>query len=86
MAAKKSTSKGKSSGKTTTKRKTNTQKRTTRSNTGKTPGKNTKAYERQRAIEREEAKTPPENIRDIYAIVCFTFCLLLVLGTYGVCG
>lgn len=86
MAAKKSTSKGKSSGKTTTKRKTNTQKRTTRSNTGKTPRKNTKAYERQRAIEREEAKTPPENIRDIYAIVCFTFCLLLVLGTYGVCG
>ena len=86
MAAKKSTSKGKSSGKTTTKRKTNTQKRTTRSNTGKTPAKNTKAYERQRALEIEEAKTPPENLRDIYAIVCFTINLLLVLGTYGVCG
>ena len=75
MAAKNSTSSGRGTGKSTT-----------RSTAGKTPNKNTKAYEKQRALEREEAKTPPENLREIYAIICFAINLLLVLGTYGVCG
>ena len=52
----------------------------------KTPNKNTKAYAKKRAQERAEAKTPPENLRDIYAVVFFAFNLILVLGTYGVCG
>ncbi|MBR6402418.1 MAG: DNA translocase FtsK [Eubacterium sp.] len=81
MAAKKSTTGKRNSSTGTRKRTTTTAKRT-----GKTPRKNTKAYERQRALEREEAKTPPENLREIYAIVCFTLTLLLVLGTYGICG
>ena len=81
MAAKKSTTGKRKSSSTTRKRTTTTAKRT-----GKTPRKNTKAYERQRALEREEAKTPPENLREIYAIVCFTLTLLLILGTYGICG
>ncbi len=56
------------------------------SNRKRTPNKNTKAYQRQKAAERAEAKTPPENLRDIYAIVFFAINLILILGTYGVCG
>ena len=51
-----------------------------------TPNKNTKAYQKQRQLEIEEAKTPPENLREIYAIVCLAINLILVLGTYGLCG
>ena len=78
MATKKSTTKSRS---TSTSRSTNS-----RSTTKKTPNKNTKAYQKQRELEIEEAKTPPENLREIYAIVCFAINLLLILGTYGVCG
>ncbi|SNU05596.1 DNA translocase FtsK [Lachnospiraceae bacterium] len=52
----------------------------------KTPNKNTKAYQKQRQLEIEEAKTPPENLLEIYAIVCLAINLILVLGTYGLCG
>ena len=62
-----------------------TTKRTTRT-TSRTPNRNSKAYIKKRAAEREEAKTPPENLRDIYTIVFFAINLILVLGTYGVCG
>ena len=54
--------------------------------TGRTTNKNTKAYEKQRQMEREEAMTPPETKREIYAVICFALNLILVLGTYGVCG
>ena len=79
MAAKKQTSGkgGKSSSSKTS---------SSRSTTRKTPNKNTKAYKAMREQELEEAKTPPENLREIYAIVCFAVNLILVLGTYGVCG
>ena len=55
-------------------------------NTSRAPRKSTKAYERQREAERAEAKTPPENLLEIYVIICFAINLILVLGTYGVCG
>ncbi|MBP3233007.1 MAG: DNA translocase FtsK [Eubacterium sp.] len=67
------TKKGSSSGRT------NSTKR-------KTTNKNTKAYQKQRQLEIEEAKTPPENLLEIYAIVCLAINLILVLGTYGLCG
>ena len=54
--------------------------------TKKTPNKNTKAYQKQRELELEEAKTPPENLMEIYAFVCIGINLILVLGTYGLCG
>ncbi len=55
--------------------------------TGKnSPKKGTKAYERARAEERMEAKMPPERMREIYLFVFLAFNLILVLGTYGVCG
>ena len=56
------------------------------SNSRRTPNKNTKAYAKQREIERAEAATPPENLREIYAIIMFAVNLLLILGTFGVCG
>ena len=56
------------------------------SNNKKMPNKNTKAYARMRQQEREEAKTPPENRKEIYIIVFFAINLILILGTYGVCG
>ena len=33
-----------------------------------------------------EAKMPPERMREIYLFVFLAFNLILVLGTYGVCG
>ena len=61
-------------------------RKTTKRTTSRTPNRNSKAYIKKRAAEREEAKTPPENLRDIYTIVFFAINLILVLGTYGVCG
>ena len=59
---------------------------TGRKTTNRKPNKNTKAYQRQRELELEEAKTPPENLVEIYALICLAINLILVLGTYGVCG
>ncbi len=72
----------KGSGKASTSRKRSTSGRTG-TNSGR---KNTRAYEIERQREREEAMTPPETRREVYAIICFAINLLLMLGTYGVCG
>ncbi len=69
-----------------------TKKKSTGSSTRKktsnktTPRKNTKAYQKQMEMDRAEAKTPPENLMEIYAFICLGINLLLVLGTYGLCG
>lgn len=75
------------SGSKSTTRSNSSRSASTRSTSNKrTPNKNTKAYEKQRAAERAEAATPPENLREIYTIIFFAVNLILVLGTYGVCG
>ena len=87
MAAKKGTgssSRSNSSGKNTRKSTRKTSAKTSSRSNGTT--KKREAYEKQRAIEIEEAKTPPENLREIYAIICTAVCLILILGTYGICG
>ena len=85
----------KSTGKTTNRSSSSTRngsKNGSRSNSGRsssnnrTPNKNTKAYAKMREAERAEAATPPENLREIYTIIFFAVNLILVLGTYGVCG
>ena len=74
------------SGSKSTTRSNSSRSASSRSTSNKrTPNKNTKAYEKQRAAERAEAATPPENLREIYTIIFFAVNLILVLGTYGVC-
>jgi len=81
----------KSTGKTT-KRSSNSTRNSSKKSSGRsasntrTPNKNTKAYAKMKAQERAEAATPPENLREIYTIIFFAINLILVLGTYGVCG
>ena len=93
MAASKSnsTNRNNTTKKKTTSRSTSNSRGTSNSGKGGTrsgsgPRKNTKAYERQRELERQEAMTPPETKREIYALICFAINLVLVLGTYGICG
>ena len=72
---------------TTNNKRTNNNKRTTSNNkTNRKPNKNTKAYAKMREQERLEAQTPPENKREIYTIVVFAINLILLLGSFGVCG
>ena len=54
---------------TTNKKKTSSSSGNTRKSTTRTSNKNTKAYQKQREMERAEAATPPENLREIYAII-----------------
>ena len=60
--------------------------RSTGSGNNRKPNKNTKAYAKMREQERLEAQTPPENKREIYTIVVFAINLILLLGSFGVCG
>ena len=50
------------------------------------PNKNTKAYAKMREQERLEAQTPIENKKEIYTIVVLAINLILLLGSFGVCG
>ncbi len=74
----------KTTSKNATTRKTNTN--SGKSGTRKTTNKNTKAFQKQRELDLAEAKTPPENLMEIYAFICIGINLILVLGTYGLCG
>ena len=67
----------------TNNRKTSSGKKT---NNNRRPNKNTKAYAKMREQERLEAKTPPENKKEIYTIVVFALNLILLLGSFGICG
>ena len=95
MAAAKSSSNTKNSKTKSASTRSNSSKRSQGSSSGrKTSGRTSTGTGRgtraavgeQMVMDEEEYRLAPERIREIYLFIFFAINLVLVLGTYGVCG
>ncbi len=84
----KSTSKNTGSrSKSTTTKSTSSRSTSSRNNSGRSTSTRTRAAENEQMVMDEaEYRLAPERIREIYLFIFFAINLVLVLGTYGVCG
>ena len=88
-ATKKANSGSRASGKSTSGRSTSSRSTSGRSTSGRNTSSKTATRQRAEdisAMDEEVYRLPPERKREIYLFIFFAINLVLILGTYGVCG